>query len=314
MKKGGDMLLLNDMPMQFVFNQLGGNLQNGCLILIPLFMVIKIGLMILKSFISPHPIAVHSIFFGVLLWVFVATYSDVIKNIIALANYIISIIIPPVDDPVKAITKSMNASHELLLINTYNHMSASLGKIGSGEVLKGIHDMGAYAFGAMVDNVKQTGMDFFSSLVSIFASLARAFMETVRAILLKFLILVGPLALTLSINEGFAHIGKFWLQKLFSVFCWSLTLNILDHLIIDYYTQVSMATASHTFNSGDAATDTPYFMDQLIVGFMYTMVPWLTGLYLGGFNSSHFLSNTFRMFSSLVTSALSTTHSAIKKP
>jgi hypothetical protein len=308
------MILLNDLPMQFGFIGLQSNIQKGCLLLIPLFMLIKMGIILMKGFVSSHPMNYQSFYGGILLWVFIATYGTVIQNVSGLASYIVELVSKPIENPILAVSLSMEEAKVFQAVNFGKNMDNSISKIKSGEILKGIQEVGATTFGAMVENVTQSGRDFLASIVAIFASLARSFIETVRAILLKFLIIIGPLAMTLSINEGFGHIWKFWLQKFFAVYCWSLTLNILDHLIIDYYHQVAVMPVLNQFlGQKSGSPETPYFMDQLIVGLMYTMVPWLTSLYLGGFNSNHFLTNNFRMFTSLVTTALSSAHSVIQK-
>jgi hypothetical protein len=308
------MILIDNIPIQLVFNQLQSNIQSGCLIMIPLFMLIKMGLIIIKGFVSSGPIHYNSFFPAIILWIFIASYGNLIKEIEQLADYIVNIVTKPVDNPIVAINKIMNeasVAHQGIFKNSINQ---SFEKIKSGKIGSGIEEFVSAEIGSRLQELKQNGIDFFGSMVSIFASIARMFIETVRTILLKFLIIIGPLALTFSLNEGFGHIGKFWLQKLFSVYCWSLTLNILDHIIIDYYRQVTISniTTNPLESQGDW-TGVPIFMDQLIVGFMYTLVPWLTSLYLGGFNSGHFLGNTFRVFTSLVTSTISSIHSATKK-
>ncbi len=300
--------------MQGVFNQIQNSIQKGCLILIPLFMVIKIALIIIKGFISDHPINYHPFYSGIFLWLLISTYPVVVQKISDLSNYIIGIVSAPVDDPIKAISESMNEARVLREANVHKNLNQSAEKLKSGNIFKGLSDLSNAAWGAMIEGVKESGQGFLASLVSIFASISRMFIESVRSFLLKFLILIGPLALTFSLNEGFGHIGKFWLQKLFSVYCWSLTLNILDHIIIDYYHQVAVVPQLNTLiGSPNSVSETPYYVDQLIVGFMYTLVPWLTSLYLGGFNSSHFLTTTFRTFTSLVSTAISSTQALIHK-
>lgn len=308
------MILLNDIPLQLVFNHIQSGIQKSCLILIPLFMMIKMGMIILKGFIFSHPHNFHSFYLGILLWVFIATYSGVMQEITSLGNYIVGMVSDPVQDPIKEISASMNEARALRM-GVYNkNLEQSAQKIQSGNIWKGLKDWNAATWGAMVEGIKSTGQDLMASIVAVFASLARTFIETIRAFLLKFLILIGPLALTLSINEGFEHIGRFWFQKLISVYLWSLTLNILDHIIIDYYHQIAVIPLLNTLLGVPAnSPETPYYVDQLIVGFMYTLVPWLTGLYLGGFNSGHFLSSSFRAFTAFISTGLSSSNSLINR-
>jgi len=300
--------------MQLVFNQLQSGIQTGCLFLIPLFLLIKIGLLIIKGFISSNPIHYHSFYTGILLWILIATYPTVIQKTGAVCNFIIGFVSKPLDDPIHSVTIAMNEARALRLATYSKNLDQSTQKMKSGNLWQGLKNWTSSTWAAMISEVKSTGVDFLASLVSVFASIARAFIETVRALLLKFLLAIGPLALTLSLNEGFGHIGKFWFQKLVSVYLWSLTLNILDHIILDYYNQVSVMPALNQFiGQGQGSTETPYFMDQIMVGFMYTLVPWLTSLYMGGFNSSHFLTTNFRAFTTLVSSSLTTTNSLINR-
>jgi hypothetical protein len=300
--------------MQIVFNHLQSSIQNACLVMIPLFMLIKMGLIILRGFISGHPFNFHSFYSGILLWIFIATYSVVIQQVANLSNFIITMVTDPVQDPITAISTSMNEARALRMAVYNKNLDQSAQKIKSGNLWQGLKDWTSSTWGAMIEGVKSTGMDLMASIIAIFASLARAFIETIRSILLKFLIIVGPLALTLSINEGFQYIGKFWFQKLISVYLWSLTLNILDHIIIDYYHQIAVLPVLNSLIGPSVKTpETPFYVDQLLVGFMYTLVPWLTSLFLGGFNSGHFLSTSFRAFTSLVTTGLSTSNSLINR-
>jgi len=277
-------------------------------------MLIKMGLIILKGFFSSHPFNFHSFYTGIILWIFIASYGVVMQNLTNLCNYIIGMVSDPVQDPITAISSSMNEARVLRMVEYQKNLDQSAQKNKTGNIWQSLKDWTSATWGAMVEGVKSTGQDLMASIVAIFASLARAFIEAVRSILLKFLILIGPLALTLSLNEGFQYISKFWLQKLVSVYLWSLTLNILDHIIIDYYHQVAvLPVLNNVIGLPGKPPETPYYADQLIVGFMYTLVPWLTSLYLGGFNSGHFLSTTFRAFTSLVSTGLSSTNSLLNK-
>lgn len=109
--------------------------------------------------------------------------------------------------------------------------------------------------------------------------------EKIRVMLLAFITVAGPLSLTLSVIPGFEKLGGIWFKGWFHVHMWSVTLRILDSIIITY-NQTVFSTA---MNNGDTA-----FVDTIIVNivclFMYLMVPTLTSYFAGQAMTSGFLS------------------------
>ena len=292
--------------MQFVFQDLLGNIRKGCLILIPLLLLIKTATSLIKGFTSDLRVHYQGLFSAILLWLFVACYPEIINQLDKVCQAIISFVAPPLGNPIQEVNQAMFARKVLENANQTEEFNKAIKEIGNGHVLNGSGHVISTLSGTFIKSVKDTGEDFIGGLLAIFASIARMIIEIVRAILLKFLIAVGPIAISFSISDGFTHVARYWLQKLVSVYCWALTLNILDHIVIDYYTQVALYPAV----TGNAP-ETPYFMDQLIVGGMYMMVPWLTSSFLGGTNAGQFLSQQVRVLSTLASTVTSAGKSII---
>jgi hypothetical protein len=100
--------------------------------------------------------------------------------------------------------------------------------------------------------------------------------EKIRAVLLAFLTVAGPLSLTLSVIPGMEKVAGHWFRGWFVVHMWSVTLRILDSILVTY-NQTVFATA---MGNGETA-----FMDAIIINvvcvLMYLMVPSLTTYFVG---------------------------------
>ncbi len=298
------MMLIIDTAMEPVFKEMTASIRNGCLLLIPLLFVFKTAWSLVKGFTGDQHVHYQGLFGAVLLWLLVASYSDLMGYMDLFCQGIINFIEPPQTDPVRAVAAVMYARNTTELVNAAGSVQKGLSQVSQGQIIQGAGSTLSSVAGYFIKSVKDAGTDFIAGLLTIFASLARMVIETVRALLLKFLIAIGPIALSLSIIDGFGNISRHWFQKLLSVYCWSLTLNILDRIIIGYFTQVALVPEAMILNGTPVNADTPYFMDQLIVGGMYMMVPWLTGSFLGGVNAGLFLDNKVKLLSTMVSTVV----------
>ena len=117
-------------------------------------------------------------------------------------------------------------------------------------------------------------------LVSLFEEgilmFVRGAYEKIRIMLLAFLTVAGPLSLTLSVFPGMEKVAAHWFRGWFVVHMWSVTLRLLDAIIINYNDTVFSAG----MNNGETA-----FMDTIIINLvcllMYFMVPSLTTYFVG---------------------------------
>lgn len=297
-------MLILDLPLQHSFTGMLGTIRNGCLILIPLLFAIKTGWSLIKGFTGDQHIHYQGLFGAILLWLLVASYGEIMSYLDIFCQGIINFVEPPEKDPVQAVSEAMYSRNVLELTNAAGNVQKGLNEISQGKVLQGAGSTVSNVASYFIKSIKDEGTDFIAGLLTIFASIARMVIETVRAILLKFLIAVGPIALSFSIIDGFGHLSRHWFQKLVSVYCWSLTLNILDHIVIDYFTQIALVPEIKILAGQTSVADTPYFMDQLIVGGMYMMVPWLTSSFLGGVNAGQFLDNKVKLLSTMLSTVV----------
>ncbi len=94
--------------------------------------------------------------------------------------------------------------------------------------------------------------------------------------LLAFLTVAGPLSLTLSVFPGMERVAGHWFRGWFVVHMWSVTLRILDAIIINYNDTVFSAV----MNNGETA-----YMDTIVINLvcvlMYFLVPSLTTYFVG---------------------------------
>ncbi len=100
--------------------------------------------------------------------------------------------------------------------------------------------------------------------------------EKLRAMLLAFLTVAGPLSLTLSVFPGMEKVAGHWFRGWFVVHMWSVTLRVLDSIIVAYNQTVFDAA----MRSGETA-----FMDSILINvvcvLMYFLVPSLTSYFVG---------------------------------
>ncbi len=119
--------------------------------------------------------------------------------------------------------------------------------------------------------------------------IVRLFVERVRSILFAFLFAVGPLALALSCIPGLSGIAVHWFKTWLSVALWTVTLAVIDNLVLVMQGQIIKEVAN--------ATDgTAFSMDVVCINLvfivMYFSVPVLTTYYVGGSGGGAFLAKT----------------------
>jgi hypothetical protein len=123
--------------------------------------------------------------------------------------------------------------------------------------------------------------------------IVRLFVERVRSILFAFLFAVGPLALALSCIPSLSGIAIHWFKTWLSVALWTVTLAVIDNLVIVMQNQIIKQVG--------AATDgTAFTMDVVCINLvfivMYFSIPILTTYYVGGSGGGAFMARTSGAF------------------
>lgn len=123
------------------------------------------------------------------------------------------------------------------------------------------------------------------------ASLARKVIELLRQTLLGFLYVVGPIAIAVSVLPGFGRLFLKWFQNYLSVQFWSLTLIILDNLVVLYtnFTKERVSILSGA-PAGVASERVDFLLISIVITILYFMVPYLTSFYIGQTSSGIFQS------------------------
>ncbi|WP_017733364.1 hypothetical protein [Nafulsella turpanensis] len=121
------------------------------------------------------------------------------------------------------------------------------------------------------------------------ASIARKLMELFRQTLLGFLYITGPIAITLSVLPAFGQLLQKWFQHYLSVQCWSITLIILDNLVV-LYRNLSQQRLGimNGLSISEAAEKLDMLLITLVIALLYFMVPYLTSLFIGQTQSAVF--------------------------
>lgn len=114
------------------------------------------------------------------------------------------------------------------------------------------------------------------------ASIARKLMELFRQTLLGLLYVTGPIAISLSVLPAFGQLVQKWFQNYLAVQCWSITLIILDNIVVLYrnLTQHRLGLM-HGLSISEAAEKMDMIMITIVIALLYFMVPYLTSLFVG---------------------------------
>lgn len=119
-----------------------------------------------------------------------------------------------------------------------------------------------------------------------FVKVTRLIIEQIRNVLLGFLIAVGPVAILLSILPIWRNMLQHWFQIFVSVMLWALTLNILDHFVINYSTNMGqfkqvLEDGTTEYGNGIHNWGAESGFVNVVFAFFYLAVPMLTSFYSG---------------------------------
>ena len=125
------------------------------------------------------------------------------------------------------------------------------------------------------------------------ASIARKLIELLRQTLLGLLYITGPIAISLSVLPVFGQLVQKWFQNYLSVQCWSISLIILDNIVVLYrnLTQHRLGLMDG-LSVSEAAEKLDMILITFIIGLLYLMVPYLTSLFVGQTQSAVYQSRT----------------------
>jgi hypothetical protein len=123
------------------------------------------------------------------------------------------------------------------------------------------------------------------------ASIARKLIEIFRQTLLGFLYVVGPIALAISVLPGFGKLLLKWFSHYLSVQFWSITLIILDNLVVLYTDLSKMRTSVMSgLSLSEASEKIDILLLNIVITVLYFMVPYLTSLFIGQSSTGMFQS------------------------
>jgi hypothetical protein len=123
------------------------------------------------------------------------------------------------------------------------------------------------------------------------ASIARKLIEIFRQTLLGFLYVVGPVALTMSVLPDFGKLVQKWFSHYLSVQMWSITLVILDNLVVLYTDLSKMRTSVMSgLSLSEAGEKIDILLLNIVITVLYFMVPYLTSLFIGQSSTAMFQS------------------------
>jgi hypothetical protein len=252
--------------VQMLVNQV----MHNCLWLVPSFMLLGFIVALLQAVFTSGEMMLDTNFLlrGVIIWFFLFNYLEILDIVTSAIEGLKNIF--PVPD----------------VLERLNNFASSVVSLKPTEP-----DPNASPADRLLDYIKGAfnfhfGLQYW--LVSLIESGITLFIrisyEKLRALLLAFLTTVGPLSLTLSVIPGMERIASHWFRGWFVVHMWSVTLRILDSIIVNYNETV--------FNTAMANGETA-FMDSIIINLvcilMYLMVPSLTTYFVGYAATSGFL-------------------------
>jgi hypothetical protein len=259
--------------------------KQNCLFLVPAFLLAGLIVAIVRSVFSQSQMSIDGSFMlhGILIWCVLFNYIEIIDLVTGGIEGFRDLIPQPgtiLDDLNEFSNMALNTSRTVSDPNVPTQDKIL-------EFAKGLFD---FNFGLLyfVNAALEEGLTM----------LVRIGLEKIRAMLLAFLTVAGPLSLTLSVFPGMRGIAAFWFKGWFTVHCWSLTIRILD-AIIHNYNQAVFA------NMSDSPT---ILIDSLVVNIvcmlMYLMVPTLTGYFIAHTNTTGFLSKLAGTAKTVVSTAV----------
>ncbi len=184
-------------------------------------------------------------------------------------------------------------------LNEFSNMSVSLQKKVADPTLSTTDKMLEYIKGAFDFDF---GMKYFLQSLAMegFSMVVRVGIEKIRALLLAFLTIAGPLSITISVFPGMEKVAGHWFRGWFSIHMWSVTICILDAIIHNYNKSV--------FASADSYANQMVMMDAMIINLvciiMYLMVPTLTSYFVGQALTNGFLSRASSIAKTVASAAV----------
>jgi hypothetical protein len=245
--------------------------RQNCLFLVPAFLLAGLITAIVRSVFSQSQMSVNGDFMlrGILIWCVLFNYIEIIDLVTSGIEGFRDLIPQPgtiLDD-----------------LNEFSNMALSTSKTASDpniptqdkilELAKGLFD---FNFGLLyfVNAALEEGLTM----------LIRIGLEKIRAMLLAFLTVAGPLSLALSVFPGMDRVSGHWFRGWFSVHMWSVTIRILDAIIHNY----NQAVFAHLSDSPTILIDS--LVVNIVCMLMYLMVPTLTSYFVGQALTNGFLS------------------------
>ncbi len=245
--------------------------RQNCLFLVPAFLLAGLIVAIVRSVFSQGPMSVNGGFMlrGILIWCVLFNYIEIIDLVTGGIEGFRDLIPQPgtiLDD-----------------LNEFSNMTLNMQRAATDpnmptqdkilEFAKGLFD---FNFGLLyfVNAAFEEGLTM----------LIRIGLEKIRAMLLAFLTVAGPLSLALSVFPGMEKVSGHWFRGWFSVHMWSVTIRILDAVIHNY----NQAVFTHMTDSSTIMIDS--LVVNIVCMLMYLMVPTLTSYFVGQALTNGFLS------------------------
>ena len=263
-------ILLHTQAFFNTFKEIVVEVRNVCLVLIAAIFIIRTGWLVLVGFSgdnSKNP-PVNSILTGVLIWAVVFGYVEIMHYLTGVIDWMVNAM------PTSSGEDKINN----ILSSLAGPRPVNPDEAGALDSIKG--------FLGMMSSLQNLGVNFITSGLSI---LARDIILFLREFILGFVLIVGPIALTLSTIPGMSMLVKKWFTLWLNVSCWAISLQLLDELITKVFVNVIGPNIDVFYTS-------PLFLIiNIILLFMYFMIPWLTSQFTGSSVAGIFYSNVVGM-------------------
>ncbi|MDJ1485924.1 hypothetical protein QNI16_35915 [Cytophagaceae bacterium YF14B1] len=245
--------------------------KQNCLFLVPAFLLTGLIVAIIHSVFSQSQMNVNGDFMlrGVLVWCVLFNYIEIIDLVTGGIEGFRNLIPQP--------------TSILEDLNEFSNMALSTSKTIDDPNMPAQDRLMAFAKGLFDFNF---GLLYFvnAAFEEGLTMLIRIGLEKIRAMLLAFLTVAGPLSLTLSLFPGMEKVASHWFRGWFSVHMWSVTIRILDAIIHNY----NQAVFTHMSDSSTVMIDS--LVVNIVCMLMYLMVPTLTSYFVGQALTNGFLS------------------------
>lgn len=295
------------------------NILKSCLLLIPLFLFIQVAYSLVTGLIVEKDITydVRGLIRGILIWITVAGYMVGMDAFSFASRYLEEMV--PKRNVMEVLTQvSKNVMTNDIDLKKEIQDASNKDVDESGNPTTRITDPDASKdtrvafnnsmgqsrywwdiFGSM-QKMKRTIIDSLTMfLAEGLALIIRLSMERIRMVLLGFLYLVGPIALSLSIVPAFRGLALHWFRIWLSTSLWALTLAILDNLMIAYYISATANPITLMDASGLIGN-----LDFVVVMFVfivcYLLTPVLTSYYIQASGASEVASAVGRTTQTLL--------------